>query len=72
MCDITDSELKSIRSRLTKIEADTSEMIDMFNALQGGFRVLQMIGRLARPFGYISAAAASIAMAYAKIKGGGS
>ncbi|MFW8566139.1 hypothetical protein [Orrella sp. 11846] len=64
------NRLDRIEERLDQMEADTSAMIDMFTALQGGFRVLHMIGRLAKPFGYISAAAVAIAAAWSKFKGG--
>ncbi|MFT0533155.1 hypothetical protein ACMHYJ_10080 [Castellaniella hirudinis] len=70
MCEVSKAELEAIQARLSKIEADTSEMIEMFNALQGGFRVLQMIGRLAKPFGYISAAVTASVVAWTKLKGG--
>ena len=64
------TRLDSIEERLNQMEADTSAMIDMFTALQGGFKVLHMIGRLAKPLGYISAAAVTIAAAWSKFKGG--
>lgn len=70
MCEVSREELEQISARLDKIETRTAEMLAMFEALQGGFRVLQMIGRLAKPIGYISAAVAAVVAAWAKIKGG--
>ena len=70
MCEVTKAELAEIRSRLDKIEADTSEMIEMFNALQGGFSVLQMIGKLAGPIGVVAAAITAVSVAWSKFKGG--
>ncbi|WP_368648951.1 hypothetical protein ABRY95_12280 [Castellaniella ginsengisoli] len=70
MCEVTKAELEAITARLDRIEASTGEMIEMFTALQGGFRVLQMIGRLAKPIGYIAAACTAVAVTWTKLKGG--
>ena len=62
--------LNRIEARLDQMETDTTEMVSMFTALQGGFRVLQMIGHLAKPFTYISAAIVAIGAVWSKFKGG--
>ena len=47
-------------SRIENLEKDTEGVLDTFGALQGGFKVLQWIGRLAVPVTAIGAAWASI------------
>lgn len=77
MCEVTRAELDEMNARLDRIDArlgaidaGTAEMILMFTTLQGGFRVLQMIGRLAKPFGYIAGACTAVAVAWSKLRGG--
>lgn len=70
MCEVTRAEIEEITKRLDKIEAGTSEMVEMFAALQGGFRVLQMIGHLAKPLGYVAATLTAVAVAWNRFKGG--
>lgn len=48
-----------LNTRVEKIEHDTSDVIESFNTLRGGFRVLQVIGKLATPVAAIGAAWAS-------------
>lgn len=55
---------------IKQIKCDTSEVVETFRALSGGFKVLQGLGRLARPIGYIAAAIAAVVGAWATIKGG--
>lgn len=54
---------------IKQIKTDTSEVVEMFRALSGGFKVLQGLGRLARPIGYIAGAVAALAAAWAAVKG---
>lgn len=55
---------------IKQIRCDTAEVVETFKALAGGFKVLQGIGRLARPVGYIAAACTAVAVAWTKFKGG--
>lgn len=48
---------------------DTFEVEKMFKALTGGFKVLQGIGRLARPIGYMAVAIAAEYADRARIAG---
>ena len=77
MCDETakrltelEQRIVSMESSLTQIRHDTSDMIEMFRALSGGFKVLTWLGKLAEPIGYIAAAIAAIAGAWAALRGG--
>lgn len=53
-----------------RIESNTSEIIDMFGNFKGAMRVLEGIGKLAKPMSYIAALAASVAAVWAAIKTG--
>ncbi len=55
---------------IKQIKCDTAEVVETFRALSGGFKVLQGLGRLARPIGYIAAAVAAVVGAWASIRGG--
>ena len=56
---------------INKIKSDTEDMLIVFESWRGAMRVLEMIGRLAKPLGYIAALGASIAAAWAAMKSGG-
>lgn len=53
-----------------RIETNTSEIIDMFDSFKGAMRVLEGIGKLAKPLGYIFGVGAAIASIWAAIKTG--
>lgn len=47
---------KTLTSTMNEIDQNTKEMITTFNAFKGGFSVLEQLGRLAKPVGYIALA----------------
>lgn len=51
------------------IQAGTAELVEVFRAMQGAFRVLNWLGRLARPMSYIVALAAAGVGLWSAIKG---
>jgi hypothetical protein len=53
-----------------RIETNTSDIIELFDSFKGAMKVLEGIGKLARPMGYIVACAASIAALWTAIKTG--
>lgn len=53
-----------------RIESNTSEIIDLFDSFKGAMKVLEGIGKLAKPMSYIAAFAASVAAVWAAIKTG--
>ncbi len=53
-----------------RIESNTSEIIDLFDSFKGAMKVLEGIGKLAKPMSYIAALAASVAAVWAAIKTG--
>jgi hypothetical protein len=58
-------------TKLTEsIETNTRDLITLFQSWAGAFRVLEQIGRLARPVGYCAMAVGAVAAAYTAVKTG--
>jgi hypothetical protein len=55
---------------IKRIAEDTRGIVEMFSALEGGFKVLSGIGRLAKPIFYIASATGAILGVWAAIKAG--
>lgn len=51
------------------VRSNTQDIVDTFQALSGGFRVLQGLGRLAKPLAYIVGLMTAIITAYSAWKG---
>ena len=51
-----------------RVENNTSELIELINALKGAWKVLEGIGKLAKPVGYIIAASTAIGVGYHWLK----
>jgi hypothetical protein len=49
----------------------TTEVVEVFADLKGGFKTLQMLGRLAKPLGAVAALIAACLAALATLKGAG-
>ena len=43
----------AIKAQASRIESNTSELIETFNALKGAWKVLDFLGKLAKPFSLI-------------------
>lgn len=56
MMEKMQADLKTNTTATVAIKADTSEIIKFFDSVQGAFRVFDMMGRLAKPLGYILSA----------------
>lgn len=54
---------------LKRVECSTNDLVEFFSAAQGAFKVLNWIGKLARPLGYIAMAVGAVAAAWTAIKG---
>ncbi len=65
------AELKANTETTNQVQANTSEVVDLLRSFQGAFRVLAMIGKLAKPLGYIAMACSAILAFWAALKGGG-
>ena len=55
---------------IKEIKTDTADMLEVFESWKGAMRVMEMIGKLAKPLGYIVGLGASIAAFWAAIKSG--
>lgn len=57
-------------TRLTQqLASNTAEIVEFFDAMRGAFRVLNWIGKLARPLAAIATLAASVAGLWAVMRG---
>ena len=52
------------------IKADTAELLEVFESWKGAMRVMEMLGKLAKPLGYIVGFGASVAAFWASMKSG--
>ena len=52
------------------IKADTAELLEAFRSFKGAMKVLEWIGKAAKPIGYIAGLCASVAAFWAAIKSG--
>ena len=55
---------------IQEIKTDTAEMLAVFKSWQGAMKVMDMIGSLAKPLGYIVGLGASIAAFWTAMKSG--
>lgn len=69
--DSLETNLQENTDATKRIEANTAELVEFFTGLRGAFKVLQWIGALAKPLGYIAALVAGVVGAIAALKGGG-
>jgi hypothetical protein len=70
--------MKALRADLTEnttitksLQEDTRELLDVLQSLKGAMKVLDMLGRLAKPLGYIVTFLAAVVGLVAVVKGGG-
>ena len=55
---------------INKIKTDTADMLEVFESWKGAMRVMEMLGKLAKPLGYIVGLGASIAAFWTAMKSG--
>ena len=55
---------------INEIKTDTADMLEVFESWKGAMRVMEMLGRLAKPLGYIVGFGASVAAFWAAMKSG--
>lgn len=53
-----------------RIESNTSEIIELFDSFKGAFKVLEGIGKLAKPMSYIAGLLAAVAGIWTAVKTG--
>ena len=62
--------LKENTEAINAIKADTADMLATFESWRGAMRVLEAIGKFAKPVGYIVGMFASVAAFYTAMKSG--
>jgi hypothetical protein len=65
-----ESELSINTKSVQMLVTNTADLVMFFESVQGALRVLNWLGALAKPLGYIAALVASIAGILAAMKGG--
>lgn len=55
---------------IAQIKTDTAEMLGVFESWKGAMKAMEMIGKLAKPLGYIVGFGASVAAFWAAMKSG--
>ena len=55
---------------IKEIKADTADMLEVFESWKGAMRVMEMLGKLAKPLGYIVGFGASVAAFWEAMKSG--
>ena len=62
--------LKEITDATNSIKADTAELLEAFRSFKGAMKVLEWIGKAAKPMGYVVGLGASIAAFWTAMKSG--
>ena len=65
------SELAENTTATKQVQADTSELVSLLNSFKGAMTTLEMLGKLARPLGYITIFFGSLWGLVTAVKGGG-
>ena len=64
------TELADNTAATKRIESNTSELVEAFANVKGAFKVLNWIGKFARPLGYIAGAIAAVVSLWTAFKAG--
>ncbi|EYS89464.1 hypothetical protein CF68_32960 [Cupriavidus sp. SK-4] len=67
--DTIESELKLNTEATARVESNTADIVEAFQAAAGAFKALNWIGKAVRPVGYIAAAVSGIVAAWSTVKG---
>ena len=62
--------LKENTDATNAIKADTAELLEAFHSFKGAMKVLEWIGKAAKPMGYIAGLRASVTAFWAAMKSG--
>ncbi|CAM8658728.1 hypothetical protein MCEMIEM13_01535 [Comamonadaceae bacterium] len=65
------AELEENTATTQRVDANTAELVDLLQSFKGAFAVFDLIGRAARPLGYIAAAGTALWGLFVALKGGG-
>lgn len=68
--EASEQAIRDMREDIRQIRSDTSGIVEFFDSATGAFKVLNWIGKAARPLGWIAATCTAVAVAWSKLKGG--
>ena len=69
--DTGNHAMKGLRLDIDGVKTDTAELVSLMHSVQGAFKVLDLIGKLAKPLGAIVMLCVAIASMFSALKGGG-
>lgn len=69
--DAIEKKLDANSEATARVEANTKELVEFFNSVQGAFRVLEALGKLAKPLAYITMLAGACTGLWLALKNGG-
>lgn len=69
--DRIELDLAANTAATQEVASNTAELVGILNALKGAFKVIEFIGKLAKPLGYIVALGAALSAAWTAAKHGG-
>lgn len=64
-------ELHAVREQLNATRQDLSDLLEFFNAMRGAFKVLNWLGKLAKPMAYIVMLGSAVLGLWTAFKTGG-
>lgn len=64
-------ELRANTETTQQVQAETAELVQWLKSLKGAFAVFDVIGKAAKPLGYIAGACTAMWVFFQSIKGGG-
>lgn len=69
--DAIEKKLDDNTATTARVETNTTEMLEFFNSVKGAFKVLDMLGKLAKPLAYILMLIGAITAFWLTLKNGG-
>lgn len=69
--DANTAATEKIQQTVSEVQANTSELVYLLNSFKGAFYVLDKLGKLAKPIGYIVAVVTGIIALISAVKSGG-
>lgn len=69
--DRVEKDLAANTAATREVATNTAELVDIFKAFKGAMKVLEYVGKLAKPLGYILKAGLAVAAVWVAVKTGG-
>jgi hypothetical protein len=64
-----EANLKTNTEATARVEGNTSDLVDLFASARGAFKVLEGLGKLAKPAMYITGATSAVLTLWVSLKG---